>query len=95
MKTPLDSDKERGRTPTHVDAQTSQDIGIGREVTARGGGADWRRFRALVKCVGGDPAMLDVLCLGAEEKSTRRSSRKNDDATAASTSTSTTRRRTR
>ena len=49
-------------------------------MTARGGGADWRRFRALVKCVGGDPEMLDVLCLGAEKKSTRRSSRKNDDA---------------
>ena len=78
--TPLDSDKRAGsHADVQLDAQTSQDIGIGKEVTARGGGADWRRFRALVKCVGGDPAMLDVLCLGAKEKSTRRSSRKNGD----------------
>lgn len=79
--TPLDSDKRAGSSAdAHVDAQQSQEIGIGKEVTARGGGADWRRFRALVKCVGGDPEMLDVLCLGAEKKSTRRSSRKNDTA---------------
>ena len=43
-------------------------------------GEDVRGGADQAPVLGGDPEMLDVLCLGAEKKSTRRSSRKNDDA---------------
>ena len=89
--TPLDSDKRAG-TASNVDAQAqSQEIGIGKEVTARGGGADWRRFRALVKCVGGE-RMLDVLC--REPRRNRRGDRR-EKRRPGRPRRSTTRRRTR
>ena len=65
--TPLDSDKRAGQ---HADITRDKEAKqeMGKDLTARGSGADWRRFRALVKCVGGRPEMLDELCRGAEIK---------------------------
>ena len=89
----LDSDKRRSPPAVQLDARASQDIGIGKEVTARGRGADWRRFRALVKCVGGDPDARRPVP-GAKKS---RGDRLVNTATqlATTSTTSTTRRRTR
>lgn len=76
--TPLDSDKRAGQ---HADLTRDKEAKqeMGKDLTARGSGADWRRFRALVKCVGGRPEMLDELCRGAEIKERKASKRGFDD----------------